>query len=889
MSTRNRTALALLAWASGLTLLFLALLRPGPLQAAIPSDASLQNAPATLAAPRTRAAITRSLYLPLALKDAASGALLTEGGLTAQLSPHPVQGYVLDRLTLGLSPTRSVTYTLAPGPLWRLQLWDPSIQKEYEITPALATRFQARPWQVTGDRGVELVWSGLQDPTGGRFTVTVRVHMRAGDPLLRFTGRVAYDESSGGRAGIERFDLPLLDLEDKGPRSELYLGALTGLRVRDPARAARTVKDEPLDLLYPSGQNLALNAYADPVTGTASLLLLSVDDPPQERFALKHFLAGGVNGPDDGGPYLRLALGRRPVDPLAPHDVTLAGDAVLGILPCRHEQSCWFDAAAWYRERVAQEGFLERGPLAMAGDLPAHLLDHEFVSLIGHVTTTALVTMPTDFAGYREYLQVMGDYLGAAPTETVSIWYDWPHHSFDQQAPEHFPARPGFVENVQKAVASGYRILPYTIPTAWDPKTPSYTQEQVAQRGVLVRRDGRLVQDEKGITTLDMGATLVQSYYPTNVIEPLYRDHGVTGIYLDFFPNAVACFADGHGHPVGGGDSFAQGARGFYETVAQLGEKYVGDGYIVSEGGREYGLDQLALANTYPAIDFWHVHTDTQQYVGYIPLFDAVYHEYAPMGNPALYDMPGDPILGLAKSLADGGNPYWVNRYLDYHHMVLGWTFAYGQRAVVFRRPITDTARTPNVIFLKDDPYFEEEVAFYRDTVQLRQQPALKPFLTLGRMAPPPRVITVTTVSSMTVPGAVPLGGDLAPFELTSTPSVFHAAFQDQEGNLAVTVVNWRGTAQPFHFVLNPDDYGMGHNGQALTETWRVMAYTKGVVGSGLESGWQPVDSQPGVFLLTEDLNSNPEWLAPNFLALPPRSILVLVYEKVTPGPLADR
>ena len=882
MSTRNRTMLALVAWAGGLTLLLVALLQPGQAQANSPHAHPAQNRLATIP-------VTRSLYLPLAMRSAATGVLLSEGGLSARLRPHPTQGYLLESLSWRLSPTRSVTYTLAPGPLWRLQLWEPAAQQEHQLTPSMAARFQARPWQVTGDQGVELIWGGLQDPTGGRFTVTVRVHMRTGEPLLRFSGGVEYDEGSQGQAGIERFDLPILDLADKGPESELILGALTGLRVRDPARAARTVQGEPLDLLYPSAQNLALNAYADPVTGTASLLVFSVDDPPAERFALKHFVAGGVDGPDNGGPYLRLALGRRPVNPLAPHDVDVAGDAVLGILPCRHEQSCWFDAAAWYRARVAQEGFLERGPLATATDLPAHLLDHEFVNLIGHVTTTALITMPTDFAGYREYLQVMGDYLGTAPTETVSIWYDWPHHSFDEKQPEHFPARPGFVDNVQQAVASGYRILPYTIPSAWDSRTQSYTREQVAKLGVLVRRDGSLVLDKPGIATLDMGATLMQTYYPANVIEPLYRDHGVNGIYLDFFPNPVACFADSHGHPVGGGDSFAQGSRRFYETVAQVGQDYVGDGYIVSEGGREFGLDHLALANTYPAIDFWKIAEQHQGKVGYIPLFDAVYHEYAPMGNPALYDMPGDPVLALAKFLADQGDSYWVNRYLDYHHMVLGWTFAYGQRAIVFRRPITDTTRTPNVIFLKDDPYFKDEVAFYRDTVQLRQQPALKPFLTLGRMAPPPRAITLTATSSLTAPGAVPLGGDLAPFELDRIPSVFHAAFQDQEGNLAVTVVNWRETAQPFHFALNPDDYGMAHNGSTLTDTWRVTAYTRGVVGSGTEDGWQPVTAQPGVFLITEDLNSSPEWLAPNFLALPPRSLIVLVYEKVTPGPVSGR
>ncbi len=882
MSTRNRTMLALLAWAGGLTLLFIALVDPGRAQAGMPGSATPLGRAATIP-------VTRSLYLPLAMRSGATGVQLSQGGLSARLGPHATQGYVLESLSWRLAPTRAVTYTLAPGPLWRLQLWDPSTQQEHLLTPGMATRFQARPWQVTGDQGVALIWGGLQDPTGGRFTVTVRVHMRTDEPLLRFSGEVEYDEGSGGRAGIERFDLPILDLENKGPESELILGALTGLRVRNPAQAARTTQGEPLDLLYPSAQNLAVNAYADPVTGTASLLLLSVDDPPEERFALKHFVAGGVGGLDDGGPYLRLALGRRPVDPLAPHDVTVAGDAVLGILACRHEQSCWFDVAAWYRERVAREGFLERGPLATAADLPAHLLDHEFVTLIGDATTKAPVTGTTDFAAYREYLQVMGDYLGTVPTETVSIWYDWPHHSFDENQPEHFPARPGFVENVQQAVASGYRILPYTIPTAWDSHTQSYTREQVAERGVLVKRDGSLALDSAGIATLDVGATLVQTYYPTSVIDPLYRDHGVNGVYLDFFPNPAACFADSHGHPVGGGDSFAQGARSFYQTVAQIGENYVGDGYIISEGGREFGLDHLALANTYPAIDFWQIADQHQGNVGYIPLFDAVYHEYAPMGNPAVYDMPGDPLLVMAKDQADGGDPSWVTRYLDYHHMVLGWTFAYGQRAIVFRRPITDTKRTPDVIFLKDDPYFQDEVAFYRDAVQLRQQPALKPFLTLGRMAPPPRVLTVTVAVSMTVPGAVPLGGDLAPFELAGTPSVFHAAFQDQAGNLAVTVVNWRETAQPFHFVLNPDDYGMAHNGSTLTDTWRVTAYTKGVVGSGAESGWQPVTDQPGVFLLTEDLNSSPEWLAPNFLALPPRSLIVLVYEKVTPGPVSGR
>jgi len=192
----------------------------------------------------------------------------------------------------------------------------------------MAGRVSSRPKQVGDDQGVEFIWADLQGPTGGTFTLTIWVHMRADGPLVRFSGSVDYNEATSGTLGVGRFDFPILDIEDRGTESELYVSGGGGLRFRDPAHSARTGDGSPFDLLYPSGQNMRFNAYAD--TETVSLIFISVDDEGSERFALKHFLAEAAQAHGTDEPVVRMSVGRLPPDPFHPHDVTIAGDTIVG-------------------------------------------------------------------------------------------------------------------------------------------------------------------------------------------------------------------------------------------------------------------------------------------------------------------------------------------------------------------------------------------------------------------------------------------------------------------------------------------------------------------------------------------------------------------------------
>ncbi len=783
-------------------------------------------------------------------QNADPGVSLLAGDTQVRLDPDPTWGMVISRVErIG---DQASAWPVKPGPLWSLELWRENEPIATErLGPDQAEGFEC--WVRDPDTQVlGLVWTGIEAAVRDTYDLTVTVRPRPDDDLVGFSARMTY-HTGPGQAGIGRLDLPLIDFQDLGPQTELYLAVCGGVRFEDPAASARAPSGDPpvegpLDLKYPALQNMRFDALADPDQGL--VVVLGIDDPPEARWAIKQFTAGGTDAGD-----VRLAVGQLPDDPFTPRDLDLPGEAVLGAVPCPNPQACWHAAAGWYRERIEAEGYLERGPMAQESPAVQAALGFGFLNLVG---ADLAAGTPPDFAEFVTWLDDITAWLGVTPEQTISIWYDWHANPFDEDLPEHMPPEDGFADAVAAATASGYRILPYTNTTLWGTHLASYAELDVAARAGVVQRDGTpqiLDLHDQADHALDFGVAWVGEHFSDYLFEPLLADFSVSGFYLDFFPSGQRCFASDHGHPQGGGASYVQGVRDYFRMIADLSVQHSGEPLVMSENMGDTIADLSIAASCYRDIDFWGV-GDAR--MSHVPLFDAVFHDRIQMATIGVTDFPGIDTYVIARDqFEQAGNEFFLNVIRDTTLLGMGWAFAAGHHLVLLRRPIFDAAR--GIESLRDDPYLSGLMDFYKDAMTLRNHPALSPFLVFGRMAPPPLVQQVDTLDDPAVTQAV------LPAARTAVPKVFSYAFQDAEGDLAVTLINWDSQPASVQLVIDPNLYGMANDGAQLLDTWRVTAYSPG-----------------GAIVLTEDLNQNPEWLVPTFDAsFPSREPWVLVFEKI--------
>lgn len=755
--------------------------------------------------------------------------------IEAEVRLHDTWGATLSSVVVAPDGSPSVSFDLAAGPLWRLEHWSPS--ETVRTEPDAASRFRCR-LDSPDDSSIELVWNDVVGPGTDAYDVTVRARMDAGPRAeLSFESEILHTQAGAGTHGIGRFDVPLLHLEDRGPSSEAYLGAMGGMRFRDPVDSLLSAPESSLDLAYPGLQNLRFDAYADVDRGAA--LLLTVDDEEPARWAHKQFLAASRPAREGSSRnVLTLAIGRMPVEPFTPHDVFIDGETVIAAARCR--SACWYDVAARYRQQIEAEGFLTRPRLS---DLPAStpMAQQALVTLL---QTWNPVGEP-DFQDYLDYLADLTQWFHLEPHRIVSLWYEWQQGSSTGGFPDYFPTRSNFAEKILAASDAGYGpILPYTIPGVWNADLPSFTAKQVAERAAVIQRQGELSDAFRGHVDLDLAAALTRDHFANQVIQPLVADYGATGSYLDAFPLFFPCYGDQHGHALGGGDSFARGARSLVDRVIDIQQEHGLSPYVLTEGAREYLIDRLSLGFIQRNANYWRLPTHTELRAGRLPLLDIVYHHYLPLTGVLTHDyypgLPADPTVQAALT--------------QLHVMELGWSFVVGQVPVMVRRTRDPAGEVAPTIF--DHPEFRVTGELAVAITQLRTHPRLREFLMLGELAAPPRQEQIATTELAVPEFVVPLAGE-------AIPNVWAGAFRDRDGNVAIAAINWTKTIQDGWLVVDPEAYDMGQTATGLADTWRMSRH-----------------DAAGQTVLTEDLGADMAMLHIRADGLLPRVPVVYLLER---------
>ena len=287
-------------------------------------------------------------------------------------------------------------------------------------------------------------------------------------------------------------------------------------------------------------------------------------------------------------------------------------DFILGTL-----HGNWYDAALIYREWAWQQEWVKNNRLH-SGKMNKWLPETDIWVWNRGRSSNVL----TEAADLKEYL---GDY-------NVSVlWHWWHNGPYDDAFPEYLPPREGresFVKAVAKAKAKGINMTPYMNSIQWGESRKSWKELNIEQY-VARKADGSThahaynAFTRNPITPMCMSQEFWHEVY-SGLCDTVVNDYGCTGVYMDQACLHYWCYNPNHGHSVGGGNYWVKNYLKLVERVREKtaeqnpiltgegsGEDWMGhlDGFLTLEGSRERmsGLSKSTV----------------------IPLFNAVYHEYA--------------------------------------------------------------------------------------------------------------------------------------------------------------------------------------------------------------------------------------------------------------------
>ena len=246
--------------------------------------------------------------------------------------------------------------------------------------------------------------------------------------------------------------------------------------------------------------------------------------------------------------------------------------------------------------------------------------------------------------------------LGLSSPSPVHL-YDWHQIPYDTNYPHYFPAKNCFVTGTEKLHAGGMRYMPYINGRLWD----------THDRG---KEDWQFTAVAKPFCTKNASGEPFTETYPTSrvalavmcpstalwqekqkeIVETLFRDHHVDGVYIDQIGAAqpYACEDPTHNHRPGGGAWWVESYRNLIDHVRRSMPE---DGFLTTECTSEPYMKNIQGFLTW----IWIKNRQ-------VPAFTAVYNRFVVLFGRNYASAPtavGQNILA-AQSLTYGEQMGWI-------------------------------------------------------------------------------------------------------------------------------------------------------------------------------------------------------------------------------------
>jgi hypothetical protein len=630
--------------------------------------------------------------------------------------------------------------------LFRVEL-RPRASYVYPATAALASATPAEGctshWEVRdGAVVLTLRWEGVLAEGVPAVDAEATITLRAGE-MSRWHLKVT---SRQGGAGIWLVDFPRFPAlgasgDDAWRTDYLAIPMQQGWRWRDPRH---TVNWGEGWADYPGGgKSMQFEAYCAGDAAGGGLYLGTEDGACYRKGSLCQ----------ERGDAFSYAQRHYPPDMGRAETYDMPYSSVVGMFP-----GDWWDAARIYRRWALQQVWSSAGPvrdramtprwakemgLWLQGDLPGQ----QFSDM------TAQVERITHFQ--RE--------MGVPVAFHAYLWQHAEAH--DQGYPYLTPPKPGAAEFTRALQAAGVRMIPYLNIYSGDGGDPRFAAEDLGKLAVRTTA-GDLYGDPAGLVPMCVGTErwrqiLSQEFRRTLDAMP------VDGLYLDQLTGAAfMCFDATHGHPVGGGNYFAQGLRAIcQEARAALAEKRPG-ATPGSTQGMTFGENTSECYNDLVDAQLpWAELTPDRN----LPLYQAVYADYV-----------------LRFGLFIGRPDTWGDA--TGYYSKLAWTFVIGQQPGWLMLGILNELDAPAYAPLR--AYLRELCACRLAALDFVQYGELLRPLDLGLK---PRAVAWDDWSTPR-PGAL--------------PPVLSNVWRAPDGRLGVALANWTAEAQALRVPVS-EEWGL--------------------------------------------------------------------------------
>lgn len=264
----------------------------------------------------------------------------------------------------------------------------------------------------------------------------------------------------------------------------------------------------------------------------------------------------------------------------------------------------WWKAARLYRNWALTTRWTAKGRIVDRADYPRRLAEiplwlniHAHPDEVSNVMARSRVVFPNFDTGVH--------------------WHLWQHSPHDVNYPEYFPEQPGTRECLAFCRALGQEAMPYTNGRLWSVPLMSYPY---ARPYALTRPDGQPRTEKYGPATppLSPMCPITEQWDKTlNDFARRILDLGAGALFLDQIGACPGepCYAQNHGHPVGGGAWYFEG---YQRLLAKTHAAYSRtNAFLTVEGSGEQWMNVID--------GYLNV---TQRQPDDVPFFHAVYSGY---------------------------------------------------------------------------------------------------------------------------------------------------------------------------------------------------------------------------------------------------------------------
>jgi hypothetical protein len=453
----------------------------------------------------------------------------------------------------------------------------------------------------------------------------------------------------------------------------------------------------------------------------------------------------------------------------------------------------WYDAAQIYRDWALQQSWATGARMAGSGgalDWYDNLALHEWIY------TYPLCYDVNHFSIVPDIAQDTSQFVGAP---VAMDWIGWERRGWYIDYPDVFPPKEGwasFEAAVRNVREQGNHVWVVPDATSYSSRLESWSE---AEPYAVVNESGEIPSpysyDECGLTTKLIAMCPATSYWQNRLRQLLLplAEKNVDVIQLDGFPVMAPkiCTRADHNHPPGGGNWWFQAYKQILEGIKKDARRFNPSIAFSSEGMAEPYL-KITDSVWDPFTTGWSpqsvepVFANAAQ-VGLIPLWHAVYHDYALIQSGISFSNRNAP------SGAEG-----YGSYRDYYVRGFGLALIWGE--------IPTTWYGDERLSELNEPE-EQEMAEYLKRIVNARRTYAAPFLVGGRMLRPPDI----KVPGFQIAGAKRIPYTSSDFPSFTSPSVLSSLWKASSGDAGYILTNI--SHSPVTFDLSIDAAAVEFNG----------------------------------------------------------------------------